>query len=61
MRKTATILAIALAVLAAMPAFARARHHVRTHQDQSWTQQQVVPGYYDPSKVALGNVPFAPF
>lgn len=61
MNKTATILAIALAVLAATPAFGRARHHVRTHQARSWTQQQVAPGYYDAAKVRPGDVPFAPF
>ena len=46
-----------LAVLAGTPAFARVNHH----QQQSWTQQQADSGYYDPSKVRPGDIPFAPF
>ena len=58
MKKIAALVSIALAVLATTPALARVRHH---QQDQVWTYGQVNPGYYDPSKVRPGDVPFAPF
>ena len=48
---------VALSMLAAAPAVAR----VKQHQQPSWTDQQAAPGYYDPSKVRPGDVPFAPF
>jgi hypothetical protein len=56
MKKIAFV-SIALAVLAGTPAFARVNHH----QQQSWTRQQADTGYYDPSRVRPGDVPFAPF
>ena len=56
MKKIATI-SLALAVLAGTPALARVSHN----QQQSWTQQRTDSGYYDPSKVRSGDVPFAPF
>jgi hypothetical protein len=52
------VMSVALAVLATTPALARVRHQ---QQNQSWTQQQVEPGYYDPSRVRNGDIPFAPF
>ena len=55
--KRIAVVFIALAALAGTQAFARDSHHQR----QSWTQQQAGPGYYDPSKVRPGDVPFAPF
>ena len=55
--KKIAVVCIAFAVLAGTQAFA----HVSHHQRQSWTQQQADPGYYDPSKVWPGDVPFAPF
>jgi hypothetical protein len=55
--KKIAIAAIALAMLAGTPALARVSHN----QQQSWTQQQTYSGYYDPSKVRSGDVPFAPF
>lgn len=55
--KKVAIVSIAVALLAGAPAVARVGHH----QGQSWTQQQAVSGYYDPSKVRTGDVPFAPF
>jgi hypothetical protein len=48
---------IALTVLAGTPAVAR----VSQHKQQSWTNQQTGVGYYDPSKVRPGDIPFAPF
>ena len=51
------VVSVALAVLAGTQAFARDSRH----NQQSWTQQQVDPGYYDPAKVRPGDVPFAPF
>jgi len=48
---------ITLTVLAGVPAAARVNHH----QQQSWTNQQTGAGYYDPSKVRPGDIPFAPF
>lgn len=56
--KKIAIASIALAVLAATPALSRARHH---QQNQSWSYGQVERGYYDPSQVRSGDVPFAPF
>jgi hypothetical protein len=56
MKKIAVVY-IALAMLAGAPAVAR----VSQHQQPSWTNQQTNPGYYDPSKVRPGDVPFAPF
>lgn len=56
MKKIAVVFAT-FAVLAGTQAFARESHH----RQQSWTQQQVDPGYYDPTKVRPGDVPFAPF
>ena len=52
--KKIALVSIAFAVLAGTQAFARDRHH----QQQSWTQHQVDPGYYDVSKVRPGDVPF---
>ena len=46
-----------IALLAGTPPLAR----VSQNQQQSWTQQQTNSGYYDPSKVRSGDVPFAPF
>ena len=56
--KKIAVVSLALAVLASTPALSRTRHHA---QDQSWSSGQVNRGYYDPSKVPSGNVPFAPF
>lgn len=58
MKKIAAIVSITLAVLAVTPAFARVRHH---QQNQNVTYGQVYQGYYDPSQVRPGDVPFAPF
>jgi hypothetical protein len=44
-------------MLAATPALSRARHH----QNQSVSYGQVERGFYDPSQVKSGDVPFAPF
>jgi hypothetical protein len=57
MKKIAAM-SIALAMLAATPALARVRHH---QQSNAWTSGQVEQGYYDPSRVRSGDVPFAPF
>ena len=54
--KKIVLVSIALAALAGTPAVA-----ARNHQQQSWTQQQGHTGYYDPSNVRPGDVPFAPF
>ena len=56
MKKIAVVFT-ALAMLAGTPAVAR----VSQHQQQSWTKQQTDAGYYDPSKVRPGDIPFAPF
>jgi hypothetical protein len=56
MKKIAVVFAT-FAVLAGTQAFARDS----PRQQQSWTQQQAGPGYYDPAKVRPGDVPFAPF
>jgi hypothetical protein len=56
MKKIALVY-VALAMLAGAPAVAQ----VSQHRQQSWTSQHVNPGYYDPSKVRRGDVPFAPF
>jgi hypothetical protein len=56
MKKVAAVVSIALAVLAATPAVARARHH---QQYDSSTYGQVDSGY---TQWRGGNdVPFAPF
>jgi len=55
--KKIAVVSIALAVLAGTQTMARVSHH----QEQSWTQQQADSGFYDPSKVRSGDVPFAPF
>ena len=52
-------LSIALAVLAATPALARARHHQQPQQYQSSTYGQVDPGYW--RLWEHNNLPFAPF
>ena len=52
--KKIVIASIALAMLTGTQAFARTSYH----QQQSWTQQQAGPGYYDPAKVRPGDVPF---
>jgi hypothetical protein len=54
--KKFAVVSIALAMLAATPALARVRHH-----QQNSISGQVEQGYYDPSKVKAGDVPFAPF
>jgi hypothetical protein len=56
MKKIAVIF-LAFAALAGTPAVARNSYQ----QQQSWTQQQAGPGYYDPAKVRPGDIPFAPF
>jgi hypothetical protein len=56
--KKIAVVSLALAMLAVTPALARARHHDQNH---GWTSGQVDPGYYDPSRVKPGDVPFAPF
>jgi hypothetical protein len=58
MKKIAALVSIALAVLTVSPAFARVRHH---QQNQATTYGQVYQGYYHPSQVRPGDVPFAPF
>ena len=55
--KKIALMGVAFAVLAGTQAFARNS----PHQQQSWTQHHVDPGYYDPAKVRPGDVPFAPF
>jgi hypothetical protein len=57
--KQIVLVSIAFAVLAGAPAVAAPRHHQQ--QQQSWTQQQAGSGYYDPTRVRSGDVPFAPF
>ena len=52
--KKIAVVSVALAMLAGTQAFARVSHH----QNQSWTQQQPNPGYYDPANVRPGDVPF---
>jgi hypothetical protein len=55
-------LSIVLAVLAATPALARARHHQQPQQPQQYqpsTYRQVDPGYW--RLWDNNNVPFAPF
>jgi hypothetical protein len=52
--KKIAIISMVFAALAGTQAFARVSHH----QQQSWTQQQANPGYYDPAKVRPGDVPF---
>jgi hypothetical protein len=56
--KKIAVLSVALAMLAATPTLARVRHQ---QPDQAWTHGQVSQGYYDPSQVRAGDVPFAPF
>ena len=56
--KKIAVVSLALAVLAATPALSRTRHQ---EQNQSWSHSQVNGGYYDPSRVKSGDVPFAPF
>jgi hypothetical protein len=56
--KKIAVVSIALAMLAATPALSRARHH---QQNQAASYGQVERGFYDPSKVRNGDVPFAPF
>ena len=58
MKKIAALVSIALAMLAVTPAFGRVRHH---QPNQAVTYGQVERGYYDPSQVRPGEVPFAPF
>jgi hypothetical protein len=55
--KQIAVVSIAFAVLAGAPAVAAPRHQ----QQQSWTQRQAGSGYYDPTRVRSGDVPFAPF
>ena len=54
--KKIALVSIALAMLAATPALARA-----THQNHALTYGQTDQGYYDASHVRNGDVPFAPF
>jgi len=54
--KKFAVVSIALAMLAATPALARVSHH-----QQNSISGQVEQGYYDPSQVKSGDVPFAPF
>jgi hypothetical protein len=56
MKKIAVVF-IAFAAVAGTQVFARDNHY----RQQSWTQQHIDQGYYDPSKVRSGDVPFAPF
>jgi hypothetical protein len=56
MKKIAVVF-IAFAAMVGTQAFGRDSHY----RQQSWTQQQIGQGYYDPSKVRPGDVPFAPF
>ena len=55
--KKIALVSIALAMLAASPALARARHQ---QQQPAWTYGQVDQGY-NPAQVRPGDVPFAPF
>jgi hypothetical protein len=57
MKKITAITSIALALLAATPAFARVRHH-QQHDTSAYGQ---VDSGYKPSSVKNGDVPFAPF
>ena len=54
--KKIAVVSIALAILSATPALARVGHH-----QQNSISGQAEQGYYDPSKVKTGDVPFAPF